>query len=46
MPYGLTNALAAFIDLMDKVFQDYLDKSLVVYIDDFLLYSKTQEEHA
>ncbi|XP_074288790.1 uncharacterized protein LOC141613946 [Silene latifolia] len=45
MPFGLTNASAAFIDLMNRVFSPYLDKFLVVFIDDILVYSKTKEEH-
>ena len=45
IPFGLTNALATFIDLMHRVFQPYLDKFAVVFIDDILIYSKTEEEH-
>lgn len=45
MPFGLTNILAVFMDLMNKVFQDCLDKFLIVFIDDILIYSKTLEEH-
>ena len=45
MPFGLTNALAVFMDLMNQVFHDYLDKFIVVFINDILVYSKTAAEH-
>ncbi|GJU43888.1 putative reverse transcriptase domain-containing protein [Tanacetum coccineum] len=45
MPYGLTNAPAIFMDLINRVCNPYLDKFMIVFIDDILIYSKTQEEH-
>ena len=45
MPLGLTNALAAFMNLMYRVFQPYLDRFVVVFVDDILIYSKLEEEH-
>ena len=45
MPIGLTNALAAFMDLMHKVFQPYLDHFVVVFVDDILIYSQSEWEH-
>ena len=45
MSFVLTNAPTAFIDLMNIVFKPYLDKFIVVFIDDILVYSKRNEEH-
>ncbi|KAL8106071.1 hypothetical protein AgCh_029755 [Apium graveolens] len=45
MSFGLTNAPAVFMNLMNRVFHDYLDKFMVVFIDDILIYSRSREEH-
>jgi hypothetical protein len=45
MSFGLTNAPAYFVYMMNKVFMEYLNKFLVVFIDDILVYSRSEEEH-
>ena len=45
MPFGLANAVAVFMDFMNRVFHEYLDQFVIVFIDDMLVYSKRKEEH-
>ena len=45
MPIGLTNTLAAFMDLMHRMFQPFLDQFVVVFVDDILIYSQSEWEH-
>ncbi|GKF37008.1 putative reverse transcriptase domain-containing protein [Tanacetum coccineum] len=45
MPFGLTNAPVVFMDLMNRIFHEYLDKFVIVFIDNILVYSKSEEEH-
>ena len=44
--FGLTNAPAAFMDLMNRVFRPFLDRFVIIFIDDILVYSKSEDEHA
>ncbi|XP_057461073.1 uncharacterized protein LOC130751473 [Actinidia eriantha] len=46
MPFGVTNAPAAFMDLMNRIFKRYLDECVIVFIDDILIYSKDEDQHA
>ena len=46
MPFGLINTPVALMDLMNQVFRSHLDRFVVIYIDDILIYSRTREEHA
>ena len=45
MPFGLTNSPAVFMDLMNHMSRPILDQSMIVFIHDILVYSKTQEQH-
>ena len=45
MSFGLTNAPTSFMDFMHRVFQPYLDQLVVVFMDDILIYSKSEEDH-
>jgi len=45
MPFGLTNALTAVMDMMNRVFRTYLDKFMVVFINDILVYSRDKDKH-
>ena len=46
MLFGVTNAPAAFMDLMNRIFKNYLDEFVIVFIDDILIYSKSENQHA
>jgi len=46
MSFGVTNAPTIFMDYMNRIFRPYLNKFVVVFIDDILIYSKDREEHA
>ena len=45
MPFGLNNAPAAFMELMNRIFQPLLDDCVIVFIDDILVYSRSNQEH-
>jgi hypothetical protein len=45
MPFELTNAPAVFMDLMNRVCKPYLDRFIIVFIDDILIYSRSKKEH-
>jgi hypothetical protein len=45
MSFGLTNAMSYFMYMMNKVFMEYMDKFVVVFINDILVYSRGEEEH-
>ena len=46
MSFGVTNALASLMDIMNRMFKQHLDLFVIVFIDDILIYSRSEEEHA
>ena len=46
MPFGITNALATFMDMMNRIFKDYLDEFVIIFIDGIFIYSKDEDQHA
>ena len=46
VPFGVTNAPAQFMNLMNDLLHDYLDEFILVFLDDILVYSRSMEEHA
>ena len=46
MPFRLTNALASFMDMMQRIFRPFLDQFVIIFIDDILVYSDSEEQHA
>ena len=46
IPFGVTNASGVFMEYMNRIFHTYLDRFVVMFIDDILIYSKSKEEHA
>ena len=45
IPFGFTNAPVVFMDLLNRVFKDFLDQFVIVFIDDILVYSKNEKDH-
>jgi hypothetical protein len=46
LPFGLTNAPATFMQLMQDIFRKYLDDFVIIFLDDILIYSRTEKDHA